>query len=383
MKPFFVQKNSFLLLLLGIVVISASAVYLFTAENAIMPRTTGSSTAVYPPLAKLTPSLPAKACASTQRNFQKGIAFPQWGSTAYGERDAKWLTELPEMRTQTGACWVEIPLLFYQSSLTSTKVTQGLSTPTVSSFDYGIHYAHALGLYIFVTPLLQVSGSQPWAGAIQFSTLAHEQQWFESYWKALKPYVLAASQAHVEQLALGTEYEWLQEHAPDSLWNELITRLRSVFPGTLTYDMNWTSLQKPPRSWMYNANLKMIGISAYLPLIHAPERVEPRHIFALWKQTIKRALDNFALKLGEPIFISEIGYRNSADALYHSWEPTSSAPPDPEEQASACDAALANIVPDQHILGSFFWGWDDVQAFRLAGQPAATVIHTYYRALQV
>ena len=35
----------------------------------------------------------------------------------------------------------------------------------------------------------------------------------------------------------------------------------------------------------------------------------------LWKQTVKRELDTFALKLGKPIFISEIGYRNSADAL--------------------------------------------------------------------
>lgn len=81
-------------------------------------------------------------------------------------------------------------------------------------------------------------------------------------------------------------------------------------------------------------------------------------------------------------FLAEIGYRNSADALYHSWEPTSSAPPDPVEQAAACDAALANILPDQHILGSFFWGWDDARAFNLKGLPAATVIHKYYKSLQ-
>ena len=82
------------------------------------------------------------------------------------------------------------------------------------------------------------------------------------------------------------------------------------------------------------------------------------------------------------IFISEIGYRNSADALYRSWEPTSPAPADPQEQAAACDAALANIIPDQHILGSFFWGWDDVEAFNLNGLQATNVIHKYYESLQ-
>jgi hypothetical protein len=380
-----VQKNSFLLLLGIIVIVSASLVYLFTAGRVlIQPSTLATPTAKasYTPLAELPQARPLKACSSKQRSFQMGTAFPQWGPTAYSEQDAKWLTELPDMRTQTAACWVEMPVLFHQSSLTSTTVTQGPSTPSLSSFTYGVHLAHSLGLHIFVTPLLGVSGSQPWAGAIRFSTYAQEQQWFESYWQAIKPYAVAAAQAGVEQFALGTEYEWLQENAPDSLWNGLISDVRSVFPGMLTYDMNWTTLQTQPPAWMRNPGLKMIGVSAYLPVIDTPERVDPQRMFGLWKQTVKTALDNFAAKLGEPIFISEIGYRNSADALYHSWESTSSAPPDPAEQAAACDAALANVIPDTHIAGIFFWGWDDAGAFNLNGMQAATVIHKYYASLQ-
>ena len=383
MKTIFIHRNIFLLLLAVIVIVSVTLVYLFTAGYDLIQQPSGSVTPTaklpYTPIAEFHPAQP---CSSKQRYFQMGVAFPQWSPTGYGTADTKWLTELQDMRTQTSACWVEIPILFFQSSLTSTIVIPGPSTPSVSSFTYGVHFAHALGLHVFVTPLLQVSGAQPWSGNIEFSTHEQEQQWFASYWQAINPYVLAATQADVEQFALGTEYEWLQEHAPNTLWNRLIAELRSVFPGTLTYDMDWTSLQTPPRSWMRNPDLKMIGVSAYLPLIDTPERVDPRHIFDLWKHTVKRALDNFALKLGEPIFISEIGYRNSADALYRSWQPTSSAPPDPQEQAAACDAALANIIPDQHILGSFFWGWDDAEAFNLNGLQASSVIHKYYASLQ-
>ncbi len=162
----------------------------------------------------------------------------------------------------------------------------------------------------------------------------------------------------------------------------IIVNFHSVFPQALTYDMNWTDLQTMPRTWMRNANLKMIGVSAYSPILENPERVDPPLISNLWKQTVKSSLDNFAIELGEPIFISEIGYRNSADTLYHSWESTSSAPPDPVEQAAACDAVLANIIPDQHILGSFFWGWDDAGAFNLNGLQAVTVIHSHYKSLQ-
>jgi len=384
-RSFFIQKNSFLLLLGGIVIVSASLVYLFTAGNAFIQQPAIATPTTVPyttPLAELSQSRPAKPCRLKQRDFQMGVAFPQWGTTAYSENDAKWLTELPDMRTQTAACWVEMPMLLYQSSFTSTRLMQGPSTPSLASFNYGIHLAHALGFHIFVTPLLQVNGAQPWAGAIQFTTFQQEQQWFENYWQTIKPYVVIAAQAGVEQFALGTEYEWLQENAPDSLWNGLIAEFRSVFPGTLTYDTNWDLIQKQPPSWMRNAGLKMIGVSAYLPMVEAPERVDPQQIFDLWKQKVKSALDNFASRLGEPIFISEIGYRNSADALYRSWESPRSAPPDPVEQAAACDAALANILPDQHILGSFFWGWDDVGAFNLKGLQAATVIHSYYKSLQ-
>ena len=383
MKSIFIYRNTFLVLLAVIVMVSATLVYLFTSGYDLIQQPSGSVTLTanvpYTPIAELHPSQP---CSAKQRYFQMGVAFPQWSPTGYGTADTKWLAELQDMRTQTGACWVEMPILFYQSSLTSTMVTQGPDTPSVSSLDYGVHFAHALGLHIFVTPLLQVSGAQPWSGNIEFSTREQDQQWFESYWQAIKPYAMTAAQAGVEQFAVGTEYEWLQEHAPNTLWNELIAELRSVFPGTLTYDMNWTSLQMPPRSWMHNPDLKMIGVSAYLSLIDTPEWVDLKHIFDLWKHTVKRALDNFALKLGESIFISEIGYRNSADALYRSWEPTSAAPPDPQEQAAACDAALANIIPDQHILGSFFWGWDDAEAFNLNGLQAAGVIHKYYESLQ-
>jgi hypothetical protein len=311
-----------------------------------------------------------------------GIAFPDWGTTAYGQSDTKWLATLPEMQTQTAACWVEMPILFHQSSLTSTSVVQGPATSQLSSFDYGVHIAHSLGLHVFVTAQLQADGPQPWSGAIYFTSYAQEQQWFESYWETIKPYAMLAEQDGVEQFALGTEYAWLEQNAPASLWNGLIDNLSSVFHGTLTYDMNWGSLQMPPPSWMHNKHLKMIGISAYMPLVNTPVRVEPTQISALWKQTVKTQLDNFSIALGEPIFLSEIGYPNSQIALYHPWDSSSPAPSDPQEQAAACDAVLANIIPDQHILGSFFWGWDNTGDFNLHGIQATSVIQTYYKSLQ-
>ena len=386
MPPNFIQKNSLVLLVGSVLIVGITMIYLVVAFDGIAQqpnRPVVSKKVSQKPVPTSTPTSPPAACHLKQRNFETGVAFPQWSPTAYSESDTSWLRGLRDIRTQTSACWIEMPVLFFQPSLTSTTVTTTQqSTPTLASFSYGVHAARALGYHVFVTPLLTVGGPQPWSGAISFTTFQQEHQWFEDYWQALKPYAVASAQAGVEQLALGTEYEWLQKFAPDALWNELIAHLRSVFPGALTYDMNWTTLQSPPRAWMRNADLKMIGISAYLPIINTPERIDPKQIPVLWKNTVKLALDTFATKLGKPIFISEIGYRNSADALYHSWESTSTAPPDPQEQAAACDAALANVIPDSRIAGIFFWGWDDVGAFRLSGQPAVAALDRWYSSLQ-
>jgi len=45
-------------------------------------------------------------------------------------------------------------------------------------------------------------------------------------------------------------------------------------------------------------------------------------------------------------------------------------------QAARYNAALANIIPDKHILGSFFWGWGNAEDFNLNDLQAATVIPT-------
>ena len=98
---------------------------------------------------------------------------------------------------------------------------------------------------------------------------------------------------------------------------------------------------------------------------------------------MKTALDHFSLVVGKSLILSEIGYRNSADTLYQPWVKYSTiSPPDPEEQAAACDAALINVIPDKQIVGTFFWGWDGVESFQLSGQPALAVLKKWYTSPQ-
>ena len=316
-------------------------------------------------------------------NFQTGIIFPQWGTNAYDSTDKNWQVGLKDIQNQTSAQWIEIPINLYQSSVTSTQVTVSEITPTPNAVAAGIRTAQASYYHVFIVPLLSAGGTLTWSGSIQFSTTQQMQQWFDSYWQALQPYVVAAAQAGAEEFAIGTELEKLQL-APATLWNQLIERVHQIFPGKLTYDMNWSSLYDQIPSWMHNPLLTAIGVSVYIPLTDMPQRLDPAILPGLWQEKIGKLLDSFSIQLTKQVFISEIGYRDSAFALYRPWQRDAQAqaePADPQEQSAAYDAALMNVVADPHIMGIYFWAWS-VPLFEPNWKPAAKILYKWYTSPQ-
>jgi hypothetical protein len=316
-------------------------------------------------------------------SFQTGIIFPQWGTNAYDTTDKNWQVGLTDIQNQTSAQWIEIPINLFQSSVTSTHVTVSDITPTPNAVATGIRTAQASYYHVFIVPLLSVGGILTWSGSIQFSTTQQMQQWFDSYWQALQPYVVAAAQAGAEELAIGTELEKLQL-APATLWNQLIERVHQIFPGKLTYDINWSSLYYQIPSWLHSPLLTAVGVSVYIPLTYTPQRLDPAILPRLWQEKIGKLLDSFSIQLTKQVFISEIGYRNSAFALYRPWERDAQAqaePADPEEQAAAYNAALMNVVVDPHIIGVYFWAWS-VPLFEPNWKPAAKILYKWYTSPQ-
>jgi hypothetical protein len=220
-------------------------------------------------------------------------------------------------------------------------------------------------------------GKGIWSGRISFSNPRQAGAWFTSYWNALRPYMVAAAGAGAEQFAIGTE-DYGLENQWTSLWNNLISEAHAAFPATLTYDLNFSTLQERQLpTWLENPLLTYIGISAYFPLTTKPERVDPSLMPILWYNDAEIMLDTTSARLGKPILISEVGYRNSSDALYEPFLHSTGAPSDPAEQAGAYQAALQNTVPDPHIAGIYFWAWS-IPPFAPNWLPAAGVLHRWY-----
>jgi Glycoside Hydrolase Family 113 len=312
--------------------------------------------------------------------FQRGLVYPRYLPYAYGPNDQIWQSSLPTMKTQTAAQWLEIPVLFEQATSAGTKVVSGQSTASVTSFAAGIKAAHAKGFRVFLVPLMAVRETGGWAGTINAKNAKSQQAWFDSYWNMFKPYIQAAAANKVEQVSIGTEMQKLELAASPALWNQLIARVRSVYKGPLTYDMNFSSLSQKLPSWVGNRNLAMIGVSAYFQLASNTKRVDPKAMPALWRNIAQKKLDAFGKLIKKPVLISEIGYRNTRDALYQPWAGASKAPIDTQEQSGAFDAALSSLLKDPYISGVFVWGWDDVHQLSIKNQPAIKVISKWYKA---
>jgi len=322
------------------------------------------------------PPTPTPAIGSLPADFQTGVVFPQWGTTAYSATNENFTYGLQEIHDQTGARWVELTITLYQKDFNTNHLDPSEQTVTPESLAEGIRIAQQRGYKVFVAPLLTV-GATGWAGDIHYRRLRDTTAWFENYFQSLLPYLQVAAQEHVEQFALGTEYEAL-EAAPSDVWNTLIDQARVIYPGKLTYDMNWTAALKQPRDWMVkNHNLDFLGVSVYRPLTTRPAPRDADGLTTLWQYKIGDMLDALALASGKDIVLSEIGYRNSADALYQPWQWKSSAPADPDLQAAAYEAALQNIIRDPYVAGAFFWGWS-VPAFAPNWLPAAQTLHRWY-----
>jgi hypothetical protein len=311
-------------------------------------------------------------------NFERGIVYPRWQSSAYGSADSTWQDGIKTIRIETAARWLEIPILFAQDTSAATKVDLSQSTPSVSSFVSGIQLAHTQGYKVFFVPLMSVYAKGGWSGTITLPTEVKQQAWFDSYWSTIKPYIEAAQANKVEQMAIGTELQVIQNQVPASYWEQLVMRIRSVFKQLLTYDMNWSSLTNSIPDWFKISDLAMIGVSSYIPLSDTPQQVDAKKIPQLWQQKVLSQLDILSTQIGKKVLISEIGYRNTSDALYHTWLAKSSAPTDTTVQSEAFDATLSNTYADPHIAGTFFWGWDDVDMFMIKGQPAAQILHKWY-----
>ncbi|MCU0434033.1 MAG: hypothetical protein MUC87_11305 [Bacteroidia bacterium] len=202
---------------------------------------------------------------------------------------------------------------------------------------------------IMLKPQLWLGGGT-FTGNFAYTDTASWHAFELNYTRYILHYARLADSLRAEIFCIGTELAAFVKARP-AYWQQLITQVRSVYKGQLTYAENWDAWQNFPH-WSL---LDYIGVDAYFPLSKA-QTPAVNELLALWKP-YAQALKTTADKTGKPILFTEYGYRSCHHAAAQPWVSDTDVPVNLAAQENCYEALLRTFVPEHWFAGGFVWKW--------------------------
>ena len=206
------------------------------------------------------------------------------------------------------------------------------------------------GVYIMMKPQIWVWRGE-FTGNINMTT---EEDWKyleDSYAKFIMDYAKLAEETDVEIFCIGTELENFIDKRPN-YWKTLISQVKKVYHGKLTYAANWNEYHKTP----FWSDLDYIGIDGYFPIsdLKTPSVEDCKTGLLPWKTEMKA----FYSTLNKPVLFTEFGYRSVDFTAKQPWR--SDVEMDAvnlNAQTNATQAFFDSFWNEDWIAGGFIWKW--------------------------
>ncbi len=296
-----------------------------------------------------------KTASAAVSNWQKGASIePRWDTDFSSQTFQQSLKNLAAAK----ANYVALIIPYYQSNLYSTDIQKGWNTPTDDSLVAAIKYAHSLGLKVMVKPHLQ-SYTGEWRANIRPSD---RQTWFANYNSMLAHYATIAQQNGAESYCVGAELASMagadQNYDNTQQWRNMISNVRKLYSGKLTYSANWG----PPNNGMVDEKnniqfwdaLDFIGISAYYDMFTDNSA---QSLTNAWNNYNMSDIQPLAQKWNKPIMFTEIGYKSVPNSFNHPWDYNMGGGFDETTQANAYEALFSYWNSQSFINGVMLWDW--------------------------
>ncbi|MCL6642281.1 MAG: hypothetical protein K6T71_03010 [Candidatus Bipolaricaulota bacterium] len=283
--------------------------------------------------------------------------------------------DLHQMRA-LGVQQIAIVIPWYQAELHATEIRPDPQrSPSDEQIVQLIRRMTAMGLRAFLRPMVEVQDGH-WRGEIAFDEDEQWAIWFQSYERFILHYAQLAAREAVALFSVGVELEGAVWREPS--WRELIARVRTIYPGPLTYSANWDGLAQVP---FWDA-LEYVGIDAYFDLAVGPEP-SVGALRAAWQPWVHH-LEHFAAQVRKPILFTEVGVRSVRGASRHPWDWRHQAPISLQEQANYYEAFFQVFWRQPWLAGVYIWAWVPGQggpedpSYTPAGKPAAAILQRWY-----
>ncbi len=203
----------------------------------------------------------------------------------------------------------------------------------------------------------------------------------KSYREFILLYAQLAEEMKVPVLCIGTELHTFVQTRP-KFWKELISEIRTIYKGELTYAENWDQFDNAP----FWDQLDYIGIDAYFPVSESqtPSVEELKQGWQRHKSDIKALYS----KVKKPVLFTEYGYRSVHFTGKEPWDSNkTNGNVNLEAQNNALTALYQEFWNEPWFAGGFLWKWfhnhEDVgggtnNRFTIQNKPSEKLIKEFY-----
>lgn len=173
----------------------------------------------------------------------------------------------------------------------------------------------------------------------------------DSYTEFILTYAKLAQETRIPVFCIGTELEQFIVNRP-KYWKSLISEIKGVYKGKLTYAANWDEYKRVP----FWKELDFIGVDAYFPVSDSRTAtlVEARVGWKPWKDEMR----NISEREGRPILFTEYGYRSVDFAGKEPWKSNREMNEvNLEVQNNLTQALFEELYEEKWFAGGFIWKW--------------------------
>lgn len=311
-------------------------------------------------------------------DFQNGFSFAMANGLEVGYHAPGVDAQLATLR-RLGGNAVSLMPFGYQRDPTRPEIGF-LNRHPSSETDVGVVHAarraRAAGLTVLWKPHLWVSHDS-WPGNIAMTNAADWSRWFRVYRRFIVHHAILAKHTGAELFSIGVELGRTLDQEAE--WRGLITAVRRVYGGPLTYSGNWWGDYDRVPFW---DALDRVGVDAYFPLAGDTEASRDELVAGARRAVAELAAA--AERFGKPIVLTEMGFA----ARRGTWVAPHEEGGELSEnhQALAYDVFFEALGRPSWLAGVYVWKVfshadaerRDRPDFRLLGRPAEPVVARYF-----
>lgn len=252
------------------------------------------------------------------------------------------------------ANWVSIMPFAFMRKTDSTKLYYNNKRQWFGERAEGVKQyvklMHDNDIKVMLKPQIWIGGGD-FTGYISMKTKSDWKAFEKNYSDMIMLYAKVAEETQSEMFCIGTELNTFVSQRP-KFWSDLISAVKEVYSGQLTYAENWDKIDNVP----FWSDLDYIGVDAYFPI--SEEKTPNLDSVKMAWQPISENLKILSEKHSKPILFTEFGYR-SID--YAGKEPWHSHRVEGQTNEVAQDILLKGLIESvwdkPWFAGGFLWKW--------------------------